>query len=128
MGTEFDDSELAALTDAWLRYQVTKDQADWWAADCVIDLAGQLDALWRVIQVLCQKVAEDDRSTISHIGAGPLEDMIRQHGDEAMDLIEPAIAGNPTLLKALACVWGWKEPTRPRVDRVLAQYGEEPWD
>lgn len=119
------DNEIPMLVKAWLRYQATKDQADWWATDRVMELRGHLDGLWRIVLAICAEV-DDDNDVIYDIGAGPLESMISQFGDAAMDLIEPALAGNPTLLKSLAGVWGWKSPTRPRVDRVLAEYGQEP--
>lgn len=122
------DNDIHTLVEAWLRYQATKDQADWWAADRVIDLAHaeHPDCLWRIILEICAKVDEDDE-VFYDIGAGPLEDMISKFGDAAMDLVEPALKeGNRTLLMALACVWGRKETIRPRVDRVLAEYGQEP--
>lgn len=123
-----DGSEICAIASAWLRYQADKDEADWWAADLVIDWAldDQLDALWRIVVAVCARVDENDVSRISDIGAGPLEDMLCKFGDAAMDLIEPAVADNPTLLKALAAVWAWDQPVWPRVDRVLAEYGQEP--
>lgn len=126
MNKKFDESEIQAITDGWLRYTATKDEADWWAANAVLELTEELDPLWEVTLALCAKVDEDDMARIPDIGAGPLESMIVSFGDAAMDLIEPALAHNPTLLKALACVWVWKEPVGPRVDRVLAEHGQRP--
>lgn len=67
----------------------------------------------------------NDLHLISNIGAGPVEDFVVKFGDQAMNLIEPELGSNPTLLKALAMVWRWDAPIRPRIDRVLAEHGQE---
>ena len=67
-----------------------------------------------------------DLSLVCNIAAGPLESVISDHGEHAMDLIERAVNTNPTLLLALAGVWCWSQPVRPRIDRILAQHSQDP--
>jgi hypothetical protein len=124
------DDEIEAISHSWLDYQRTEDEKHWWACEAVMEAAisdptPEMQSItWRLILTLCS-LAEDDLKLILDIGAGPLEEFIRLFGDNAMDLIEPAVATNRTLLRALAGVWGWDEPVRPRVDRVLAIHGQE---
>ncbi len=118
------DDEIAAVGRAWIDYHRTRTQRDWWAVETVIE-AVELEVAWRLVLTLCHLADPQDLRLVSNIGAGPLEDLIRRHSDHAMDLIEPAVASNHTLLIALAGVWGWDEPVRPRVNRVLAAHGQE---
>jgi hypothetical protein len=62
---------------------------------------------------------------IAVLGAGPLEDFIRRFRDGAMDLVEPQLGSNPTLLDALGGVWPGDE-MRLRVTGALAAHGKEP--
>jgi hypothetical protein len=121
------DYELSAVTAAWLYYTVTNDERYEWTIDPNLEWSteGSLQLGWRLVLECCSLTDENDMDRILAIGAGPLEDFIRRFGDEAMDLVEPAVDSNPVLLKALAGVWGWDEPTRPRVDRVLQAHGQE---
>jgi hypothetical protein len=121
------DEELKAVTAAWLHYTVTKDKRYEWTIEPNLEWSteGSLQLGWRFVLECCSQTDGDDMDRILAIGAGPLEDFIRRFGDEAMDLVEPAVGSNLVLLKALAGVWGWDEPIRPRVDRVLESHGQE---
>ena len=87
---------------------------------------GDMDRLWAVIQELCARTDPEDLETISLIGAAPLEELLVTFGDAAMDLVEPAVDKSTTLLRALAMVWGWNAPVRPRIERALELRGQAP--
>jgi hypothetical protein len=53
------------------------------------------------------------------IGVGPLESMVFQHGERAVDLIEPAADKNATLVAAMRHLWASDDPARQRIDRYL---------
>lgn len=121
------EEELDELCRVLVRYQsaardVNDEDADWWAAEALITLGDEPDLKreWRVIRKLCVSAEGASDQVLGMIGAGPLEDLLRRHGEEAMDLIEPAADVMPALLIALGGVWGWDEPSRPRLDRYLA--------
>jgi hypothetical protein len=127
------DEDVRAVASAWLRYHaasarggVRDDDPDWWACEQVMEWTSRsLDVGWRLVAALCEEVDESDERTMD-IGAGPLETLFFQFGDQAMDFVESAAPDDRTLLKALAAVWCWDEPFRPRLDRLLTAHGEIP--
>jgi hypothetical protein len=130
------DEEIAALCQAWIRYQrrtvgdvePREEDPDRWAVEALngYPWPPQRDLEWRVIRSLCALVDPEDSDTICMIGVGPMEDLLMGHGDDAMDLIEPAADGDEVLLDALAYVWGFSLAVRPRVERYLRAKGREP--
>jgi hypothetical protein len=100
-----------------------EDESGWWAAEAVMSARfnGGLPLQWRVILGLCAAVDPDDEWVIGMIGVGPIEEILFEHGDRAMDLIEPAADVDRILHQALTSVWCHSEPIRPRIDRYLAR-------
>jgi hypothetical protein len=99
------------------------DEPGWWAAEAVMkaDAAGGVPLKWRVVLGVCAAVGPDDESVIHMIGTSPIEDMVREYGDHAMDLIEPAADKDAILYEALTGVWCHSNPIRPRIDHYLAR-------
>jgi hypothetical protein len=122
------DERIEAVSAAWIRFNATQEEKDEWVLNPVAEWIdeGRVDVVWRLVLALCAEVDEGDLSMIANIGAGPLEEMIVKFGDTAVDLIEPAVNANPNLLKALAAVWRFDMPQRPRIDRILAAHGQDP--
>jgi hypothetical protein len=125
-----DDDEVVTVARAWLN-QAAGGVPDSWAVEAMMDAVrdappGDLELPWRLLLALFALVDPDDEMRISEIAAGPLENFVMMFGDDAMDLIEPAAATKPVLLRALAGVWARPEPVGPRIDRVLAAHGQEP--
>jgi hypothetical protein len=116
------EAEMVDVCRTWARYQVGKDEGDWWAAEAVMDLdtaPAPFDLYWRVIRCLCAE-ADKDAEVIGAIGAGPLENFLEREGDRAMDVVEAAATSDRVVLEALAGVWAWDMPVRGRVDEYLA--------
>ncbi len=62
---------------------------------------------------------------LGYIGSGPLEDLLRRQGPQAIGLVEREAAGNPRFRYALAGVWS--DTAQPEVwDRVAAALGDQP--
>ncbi|HEX9810574.1 MAG TPA: hypothetical protein VGA88_00590 [Burkholderiales bacterium] len=75
-----------------------------WAVDELVDLAfHQPDTLWELIL----RILEIDRSdkTIAAIGAGPLEDLMVQHGEAFIGKVERLAAISPVFKAAMQNVW-----------------------
>ncbi len=94
-------------------------------ADRVLDR----ETFWRLVLAICAQVdpADVDAGGFLEvdIGAGPLEDFIRKFRHEAMDLIEPELSRNRTLLESLGGVWVERGDNEllARLDAALAANG-----
>jgi hypothetical protein len=135
------DDEIRDLCEAWLTYErddhnggVDEEDPNWWAVDAVLDAQNEPepDLLWSLILRLCE-LAEPDDPAVVMIGCGPLESLIFDFGERAIDLIEPAADENATLFRGthlglgtLTSVWVYSEPVGPRVERYLASRADRP--
>ncbi len=115
-------SELAA---AYYSYQATQDDADAWAWERV-NVLGFERPTDKWSQLLALVAAAPDDIQIALLGAGPLEDLLRYHASDVVELLEGEIQGNARLRAALANVWlQGAHPVRAndaqrRVERLLA--------
>lgn len=118
----------AAVSRAWVDYEAGSEKANEWGLHRVFEITDKaaIGEQWLLILSLCAAAKNTDPEVVAVLGAGPLEDFIRRFGDDAMDLIEPQLESNPTLLFALAGVWPGDE-MRGRVARALAAHGQEPY-
>ena len=62
------------------------------------------DKAWASIQTLISSA--DNAEKLNLIGAGPLEDLIAEHGPLLIDRISAQAEGDPFLVQCLAFVWG----------------------
>jgi hypothetical protein len=130
------DRDIARLCETWITYQRRYehvrdgdgDDPDWWAVGALLQTLPEprLETEWRVIRCLCALAGPADSWIIEMIGASPLENFLEEHGDEAMDLVAPAAESDPVLMDALAKVWAFDAPVRPRIERYLADHGRSP--
>src|SRR5215475_63513 len=74
------------------------------ARDMVDDrmLAGGVEAV-ELLVVLNETAPADDDGV--SVGCGPLEDLIHQHGDALIDVIDIIARRNPSFAKAMSHVW-----------------------
>jgi len=124
------DERVAEVSRAWVRYQ-SKDREqpdvedpDWWACELVMGLHGEIDTEWRMVLSLCS-LAEHEKA-VEMIGVGPIEGLLDQYGEQAMDVIEAETNPSPTLRQALASVWAFSSPARERFETYLVGLGIEP--
>lgn len=101
------------LVAAWLTYQ-----RNWWAYSameelCVKDPESALLVLLRMVS------AADNNEMLETIGAGPLEDLLQDHGSTVVAQVEAEAASNPKLRIALAHVWLPRSPD-PVTARLVA--------
>ena len=91
------------LVNAWLTYQ-----KNWWAFEALMKLWRESpDEALDVIINLARSA--DDDELVEAVGAGPLEDLIREHGASMIDAIETSAKSDLRFRQALSHVWIAKE-------------------
>jgi hypothetical protein len=124
------DERVAEVSRAWLRYESKDrekpdpDDPDWWAIELVMGLHGHIETEWRLVLSLCSLA--DNEKAVEMIGVGPIEGLLSNYGEQAMDVIETEKPPSPTLRRALASVWAFSSPGRPRLETYLVGLGVEP--
>lgn len=110
--------EQERLVRTFLRYQRTGRESRSWADDRMRDLVMvQPEEAWPLIRAIVAAV--DDERTLCGIGAGVLENLVRDHGAQFIDRIESAARGDAKFRVALSCVWASESPVGSRIAKVL---------
>ena len=76
--------------------------------------------------VLLRLVELADDSTLPRIGAGPLEDFLREHGSEFVEVAERLAESDGRFRTALKHVWGWASMPKGVWDRISRAAGRRP--
>lgn len=95
-----------------------------WAVEELVDLAfHQPNALWELIL----RILEMDRSEtiLAAIGAGPLEDLMVQHGGAFIDKVERLAAKSPAFKAAMKHAW-FEDGDTPVFGKFFAIAGVAP--
>jgi len=99
-----DPGDRDLLASEWLSYAESGEEIRSWAYDALYDLIDEEPALaWTIILKLVHSAPSDVAFDLA--AAGPLEDLIVQHGQELIDLIEHQVQGDEVLSRALLKVW-----------------------
>ena len=114
---DLDQAAIRAIAADWLSYQECS-----WAWDEVERLRDDPDALWPVLLGIVERGS--DRA-LGLLGAGTLEDLVREHGAEVIDRIEARAAVDPRFRFCLSHVWRGDTPDEIW-RRVIAARGENP--
>jgi len=110
--------QLEKLASEWIDAQrIDKDDqrlANTPAIDAVIELGiDDPETLWLLmLEILSRKEIDDDVITV--LGAGPLEDLIAENGEEFIGRIKTELGSNTKLASAMTFVWV-SEDVRPSV-------------
>jgi hypothetical protein len=78
---------------------------------------GGTDALDLVVALIDAAPGED---VIAYVGAGPLEDLLRDHADALIDQVDDLARRSPTFARALSAVYpsdAWDSSTQQRLAR-----------
>jgi hypothetical protein len=117
-----DEQSVDAQARRYLRFhEVEFDLADKEAdrAATQIDVRatmGRPEEAWPVIVAAIEMT--DDEGTLAGLGAGDLENIIRNHGPEFIDRIEQLARTSWRFRRALRAVWA-DTPVRARIDQAL---------
>src|SRR4051794_11157068 len=75
-----------------------------WAVDEIIDLAAdQPDELWLIILRILE--IDSSEEIVKAVGAGPLEDLMVQHGEKLIDKVEDQASKSGAFKAAMKGVW-----------------------
>lgn len=100
-------SEIQKIVVNYIQLINTDDELDdrfFWAWEKIIDLiSNEPETAWDIIK----KILKYDSSlkVISRLAAGPLEDLLVDHGDKFIDRVEEEAKKNPDFAKLLGGVW-----------------------
>ena len=106
------DTELSILAMRWIEFQraflrsarnrITEDLED--AADEVLHMPfDSPERAWEFVQFVMQSCEEMD--VLGSLAAGPVEDLLSQHGESFIDRIESLARDNQRFRELLSGVW-----------------------
>ena len=119
----YTDEELIV---AWLvAYSCNEGTATSWATgELDYDLAyDQPERAWPIILELVRRAPDDEITSI--IAAGPLENLLCEHGPSFIERVEQQAQVNPWFRHCLAGVWGWSRMLPEVYSRMRAAVGYE---
>jgi hypothetical protein len=123
--------ELENLATAWAAYWHVKDdmekhEAHEWATDAAWDLMRKSpEDAWRLILAVLRI---DDSDTVQEVlSAGPLEDLLAEHGELAITWVEEEARRNPAFASLLGGVWQ-NAMSNEIWARVQAVWDRRGWD
>lgn len=106
------ESEIEELAKRWVEFQraflrsgggaIADDLEE--ASDEVLHMPFDApEKAWKLIQIIVQCCEEND--VLGSLAAGPIEDLLSQHGEAFIDRIEVFARDNPKFLLLLQGVW-----------------------
>ena len=103
------EPELNSVAEGWVRYQLAAEgsveqAADWDSVSTVFDIrAGDPSLLWQLILAIHSR---DQSSAVQCVlAAGPLEDLLVDHGPAFIDLVEQLANDDPAFARLLRGVY-----------------------
>ena len=102
------DDEIRSLSDAWIEHLLHSrgkvNEATFWAWDRLADLVQtEPEEAWKVIEAIRQATGSD--YILECLAAGPLEDLLAEHGDQFIDRVETLARRDQQFRKLLGGVW-----------------------
>lgn len=96
-----------------------------WAFDYWFDRRDDVDLVWSFILSVLAK--DRSRQVMEQLSAGPLENLIADHGEEVVERVEAEARRNPAFASLLGGVWQSDAP--PHIwKRVQAVWDWRGWD
>jgi hypothetical protein len=100
--------------------RTSDEEPDEWASFHIGNLifSGRVEEAWKILVIAIDSV--DDEAELNLLGAGYLENVVRDHGSEFIDRIETEAARSDRFRRALRGVWAFESPVRGRIDALVA--------
>ena len=113
------------LAATWIEQQSHDDGEDW-AIRRVTQLCEPVsdpEEVWPIILRLVELSINDQR--LSDVAAGPLEDLICNHGGQIISRVEIQAKMNPKFRRCLSGIWGWSSMPEAMQARIKKVVGDE---
>jgi len=105
-----DEDELNRIVDAWIAYQMASKgsperKENWWAVETEMDWMAdaQAEVLWKFINLAYRR--EIPEIVVACLAAGPLENLLADHGSEFIDRVATLARKDPKFNHLLGGVW-----------------------
>ncbi|WP_306640641.1 DUF6869 domain-containing protein [Sanyastnella coralliicola] len=106
-----DKVNLDELTSKWIAYQASSDPNLHWAIFAFDDLTyNEPHSAWEAIKMTFEK-ARTAEEIVGMIAAGPLENLLTNHGEMMFSLVAEYTKANPNFKNCLRGVWLEKSNT-----------------
>ncbi len=110
------------LAEAYLQHYRSGSKEDSWAFDEVVEACNDLESGIKV--TLSLLAFAKNEIEISYIAAGPVEDILKWHGNKAIPYFENASQYSENVRKALAGVWiNEKDKAFSEWERLITKFG-----
>ena len=120
--------DIKKIANAWMKMSAAHKlegkngpdyKANFWAFEAFDDLIHkEPEKAWPIILAIYN--ATDDESILANLAAGPLEDLLVQHGEKFIDRVEQLARQDEKFLYVLSGVWGWSSMPKDLLDRVAS--------
>lgn len=119
---QFTDEELiAAFLHCWSGEESASTS---WAINTLDDLVREYpERAWNTLWVLIERASTDE--ILSIIAAGPLEDLLCEHGSQFIAQVEKIACESTRFRRCLAGVWGWSRMSPEVYQRMRNAAGDE---
>ena len=109
------------LTKSWIEFQLEKSDGLFWAWEELEQLVQKKpEKAWMLVQDICD--ASNDEKVLGALSAGPLEELIVQHGKEFIDRLEIKVRQCPKFAKLIHGVWVDSDAIGTRVKALKEKY------
>ena len=117
-------ADAALVRDYTLAWTGRGDASHSWASDELDDLVrGEPERAWPIILSLIH--ASDSDQFLAIVAAGPLENLVCEHGPAFIERVERLSAQDGQFRHALAGVWGWSRMSAELQERLRAAVRDE---
>jgi hypothetical protein len=129
MSTRFDNApdgytDADLMRDYTLAWTGRGDASHSWASGELDDIVREEpERAWSMILSLIGEARSDQFLAI--IAAGPLENLLCEHGEAFIERVEQLAARDPHFRHALAGVWGWSRMPEVLQSRLRTAVGDE---
>ena len=98
------DEDLILISGYLTNYS-TGDKSYFWAYEEIVEMTStDPERLWLLMLEMIRRTTDEE--TLAYIAAGPLEDLLKDHGNEFIERIENLARSDQRFRSALAGVWG----------------------
>jgi len=111
------------LISTWIEYHSHKNDSDFWAFEQLEELVqSEPEKAWECIIKIKDMSSSD--SVLGNLSAGPLEELLFNHGSKFIDRVETLTRQNPKFTKLIKGVWAseMQKDIKEKIVTLQARY------